>query len=164
MQAAGYGNLNIMIELIVTIVCVALPVLLGVLGFVNRRSWKALVQGIGLALLPLACYFIGITELAVHGVGSIIDWVQRTVWTPRIQNATIMAGIGVVLLILGHFLTNGTPRQAAKTDKPQPGPKETKRAAAPAAPKPAVGSKAPKSGLDPEDEEIEALLRSHGIE
>lgn len=151
-----------MTELIVTILAVGLPVGIGVWRFVTNRSWRALTQGIGLGLIALACYFIGITELAVNGFWSIVDWVQRTVWTPRIQNATIMAGIGLVLFVVGGFMVSGKARAtAAAKGAPKPVAGSAPKPVAASGPAPVVN---PKSGLDEEDEEIAALLRSRGIE
>lgn len=145
-----------MLVLLTTIVLTALPVLIGVLRFLRNRNWRALIQGIGIGLIPLGLYFLGLMQLAVNGVFSIVAWIERTPWTPVMTNASILTGVGIVMFVVGGFLSSGRPVEAATPGQTPAVPG--------ARPTPVLPPKGKKPALDPEDAEIEALLRNRGIE
>lgn len=142
--------------------------------FARGRNPKTLVAGIGLVVIPLGLYLTGVTHLAYNGVLSLIDWAQRTVWTDAMTWGAGLAGFGIVLLVVAGFMkTKARPKQErVKAQQPQPGVagKPAPQAAvgagggsaapAKAAPRPKGGKQA---AVDPEDAEIEALLRKRGI-
>lgn len=139
--------------------------------FARGRNPRTLVAGVGLFLLPLGMYLTGVTHLAFNGVLSLVDWAQRTVWTDAMTWGSGIAGFGIVLLVVAGFMkTTARPKQAragrtkpAVEGKPsQPAVADTSKSTqnTPAAPAP-KGGKQP--AMDPEDAEIEALLRKRGI-
>lgn len=135
--------------------------------FARGRNPKTLVAGVGLVVLPLGLYLTGITRLAYNGVLSLIDWAQRTVWTDAMTWGAGLAGFGVVLLVVAGFMkTKARPRQARTGAQPtvaerQAQPAVGQKGAPAAAPQQPQEKK--QSGVDPEDAEIEALLRKRGI-
>lgn len=142
----------------------------------NRRARPA-VFGLGLALIPVGLYLAGLTTLIINGVQSIVDWLQRTVWTDVITWGLGLLVAGVVLMVVARFLPREPKPRPAPTAVPGgqaprevPGrPAATGATAATAAPTTAAAkpTAAPASkqtkGLDDEDAEIEALLRKRGI-
>ena len=127
-----------------------------------HRARPALV-GLGLAAVVVGLYLTGLTQLAADQTLAVVDWFQRTPWTILTSWGVGLLGGGALLVLIGAFLPKGQRRPAAKAAQP----------AAPASsPRPQVQGgqpsqqpkpqKAPK-GLDPEDAEIEELLRKRGI-
>ena len=166
--------------LIVTIVVMVIVAAVTIGLWARHRRARPIVGGIGLLLIPLGLYFLGVTELAVNGVLSIVDWVQRISWNDTMTWGAGLAGGGLLLAIVAQFLPGGpkpaaaAPAQpAAEGRRPQPqvgsgapssATPQGKSAAAPKgspAPKAAKGKK--NDGLSDEDREIEELLRRRGI-
>lgn len=141
--------------------------------FARGRNPKTLVAGIGLVVLPLGLYLSGVTQLAYNGVLSLIDWAQRTVWTDTMTWGAGLAGFGIVLLVVAGFMkTKARPRQQrVRAEQPNPAAADSKpsqqAAVGAASAAPTTAAPQPKGGkppaMDPEDAEIEALLRKRGI-
>ncbi|AQP44797.1 hypothetical protein [Tessaracoccus flavus] len=135
----------------------------------SRRARPA-VAGLGLAMIPVGLYLTGLTTLIINGVRSIIDWLMRTPWTDAISWGIGLLVGGIVLLVIAGFL----PREAkprpvhpdaratapAKQASTAPGQRPV---APPAKPGPAPATAKSKAAADPEDAEIEELLRKRGI-
>lgn len=138
--------------------------------YARGRNTRTLVAGIGLLVLPLGLYLSGLMRLIYNGVLSIIDWAQRTVWTDAMSWGAGLLGLGLVLLVVSGFIRSN-PRSRAQRVKSPTAPQQAAaapqgRGAAvtdgrkPAAPAKPAGKD---PALDPEDAEIEALLRKRGI-
>lgn len=161
---------------------IALLVTIGLMlliGGISAGLWgrshrlRPVVGGIGLILIPLGLWLFGITDLAVDGVKSIIAWAQSTPWTNQLTWGAGLAGAGLLFFIISRWMPS-----EPKPVKPASPKKPTAQAAAPA-PRPQVGNPAAPAGVpaappasssapakgkvDPEDAEIEALLRKRGI-
>lgn len=147
------------------LVTIALMVLIAAVSaglWAHSRGAKPIVGGVGALLVPLGLWLLGVMTLAYNGVVSIVDWVARTVWDDRMTWGASLAGAGLVLLVVAGFLKSGPGR------RPQP-PAAVAAPARPAA-GPAVGAPArpaptpaPKPGVDPQDAEVEEILRRRGI-
>ncbi|MDF1489842.1 hypothetical protein [Tessaracoccus caeni] len=133
---------------------------------------RPIVGGIGLLVVPLGLWLFGITDLAVNGVQSLIDWAQRTVWNDMLTWGAGLTGAGLLVFIISRFMpSEPKPAKPAAQQKAAPAPKPTagltgQAPKAPVAPPSATKSTpaAPQaSGADAEDAEIEALLRKRGI-
>lgn len=136
----------------------------------NRRPRPA-VAGLGLAAMVVGFYLTGLMNLTINGVMSLYDWLMRTVWTDLTTWGLGLLVGGLVLFIASRFLKKGAAERPAP--KPQVAPTGTQRqvpagstavtAQPTAASKPAGAPAAKQKGLDPEDAEIEELLRKRGI-
>lgn len=143
---------------------VILAVAAGVTARVRRA--RPAVLGVGLALIPVGLYLTGVTQLTANGVKSLIDWFARTPFTTATAWGIGLAIAGIVVFVAGNLMPKHepAPRPAAQP-KAAPGkpaqPQVTGAAPTKATPaaKPAPAAK----GVDPEDAEIEALLRKRGI-
>ncbi len=140
--------------------------LLGVLVAVvaGRRGRRGrMLQGIGLALLPLALYLSGLLGLVWDAVVAVGRWASSTVLSP-----TIWAGFGLLALCVLLWVVGGVLARRA--------PKRTRAERAAGTPAAAQGTTKAVSGrggqtqqrsTPPQDDdmdEIEALLKSRGIE
>jgi hypothetical protein len=130
----------------------------------GRRGNKGrLVQGIGLALAPLALYLSGLLRLLWDGVVAVSRWAGQVVLSPPVWVGLSMLALCVVLWVVGGFVARRTPRRT-KADRKAGQPAAQKGAPAAVAGRskaPATRQPAPQ---DDDMAEIEALLKSRGIE
>jgi hypothetical protein len=140
--------------------CVGLT-LLGVIatGIAWRRGNKGrVVQGIGLALAPIAFYFSGLLRLLWNAIVAVGTWASKIIFSPAVWFGLSLLGLCVVLWVVGGLI--------ARRSSTAKGKEINSQASTNAVPgKKAVG----KAGrtqppIDEEMAEIEALLKSRGIE
>lgn len=154
---------------------VLLPLALGLtlLGIIvvivsGRRGNKGrLLQGIALALTPVALYLSGLLRLLWDGVVAVGRWASAVVLSPPVWAGLALLALCLVLWVVGGFVARRTPRR--------PRGKQAKQAAAGSSPagqqaavsgrgaKPAGRQQQP-AAQDDDMAEIEALLKSRGIE
>lgn len=147
-------------------------VILAVTAGLTARSRRArpAVMGVGLAALLVGLYLTGLTNLTVNGVASIVAWVRRTVFDATIAWGLGLAVGGVLLFVAGGAFLPKEPKEP-KQPKPVKPQSQVSGQQAPAvgaagkqAPAPAAQpAKGGNKNVDPEDAEIEALLRKRGI-
>lgn len=158
--------------------CIGLA-LIGVVvaGVAWRKGNRGrVVQGVGLALAPVALYFTGLLRLLWDAVVAVIGWATSIIFTPSTWFGISLLGLCVVLWVVGGVLV---ARSAAKGGGPAKVSGSTTpavqggRSSAPAKGVPAKGApakKAPAKGkqaaaeVDPELAEIEAILKNRGIQ
>ena len=159
--------------------CIGLA-LIGVIvaGVAWRKGSRGrVVQGIGLALAPIALYFTGLLRLVWDAVVALGNWATSIVFSPSMWFGISLLGLCVVLWVVGGLLTRravtkrGSAPAAAAGTRSAVGTGGSAAAKVPttkaattksAAPKPAKG-KAPAQEVDPEMAEIEAILKNRGI-
>lgn len=144
--------------------------------FARNRSLKVLVAGIGLALVPLGLQLTGLLTLLINGIGSLIDWGQRTEWTNVMTWGAGLGVLGVLMVVVSGFLPRSERTPAPKEPKQRSVAAEPRKPALGGAPKPAAAPQqeqppaAPKAArrgkpapVDEELDEIEAILKKRGI-
>jgi hypothetical protein len=142
--------------------CVGLT-LLGILatGIAWRRGNKGrVVQGVGLALAPIALYFSGLLGLLWNGIVAVGRWASTLILSPAVWLGMALLGLSVVLWVTGGLVARRgrrTARSMAAT-----GPSTT--AALPAKGRAGRAPARDQPEVDPELAVIEALLKSRGIE
>jgi hypothetical protein len=142
--------------------CVGLT-LLGVIatGIAWRRGNKGrVVQGVGLALAPVALYFSGVLRLLWNGIVAVGSWAAKIIFSPAVWFGLSLLALCLVLWVVGGFLARRFPAK-----KPATQVSATSRTGS--LPAPTRGGKAGQSKIAPIDEdmaEIEALLKARGIE
>ena len=144
--------------------CVGLT-LLGVIatGVAWRRGNPGrVVQGVGLALAPIALYFSGLLRLLWDGVVAVGSWASAIILSPAVWFGLALLGLCVVLWVVGGVVARRSP-SAKKSKTVTAG--NAKTGALPAKGKPAAktASRQP-APIDDDMAEIEALLKSRGIE
>ena len=168
------------IVILVTIITTVLPVLWAIFGWLARRSWRPVLRGLGLALVPIGLLVTGLMRLLVRALALVVNWFAHTQMTTTIWTGVIVAAIGLLTWIGAGFMTPLTREEArqrraehrerraagaagkptAPTSRtsqvPQAGADKTRRTA----PTPAASRR---SGMSPEDEELEKILKDRGI-
>ena len=153
---------------------VLLPLCLGlaligviVAGVAWRKGSRGrVVQGVGLALAPVALYFTGLLRLVWDAVVALVGWATSIIFTPSMWFGISLLGLCVVLWVVGGLVTRRTASKPAgpvtSSAKPAVGAGRPATAAKPAPTKTAK-AKAPAQEVDPEMAEIEAILKNRGI-
>jgi hypothetical protein len=151
--------------------CVGLT-LLGIIatGIAWRRGNKGrVVQGIGVALAPVALYFSGLLRLIWDGVVAVGEWASNVILSPAIWFGLGLLGLCVVLWVVGGLIARRFPGKR-KQKKVAPAGTEAAAVSGSAGRSSASQGKAPaakSAGKPPVDDdmaEIEALLKSRGID
>lgn len=142
----------------------ALGLTLTLLGLVlsavmwRRRGAVAGLRGVAWSLLPLAAALTGTLRLAGQIGGAVADWALRLVFSPVVWLGVALAGISAVLFVVTGFLRRRRAGSGAGRARPR-GEVTARRSTTPAA-GPGRGGGDAEEALD---EDIEAILRRHGI-
>lgn len=144
--------------------CIGLT-LIGIL--VTALAWRRgskgrVLQGLAVALAPVALYFSGLLRLLWDGVVAVVSWSSRVVLSPPVWAGLGLLGLCLVLWVVGGLVARRSPR---KSKEVAPRPQAAGRA--PAVEAAGKGGSAKKSAAPPVDDdmaEIEALLKNRGIE
>lgn len=162
------------IDTVLLPLCVGLS-LLGVIatGIAWRKGNRGrVIQGAGLALAPIALFFSGLLRLVWNGIVAVVDWANKIIFSPGVWFGLSLLALCVVLFVVGGFVhrkfapESGSRKADAKVaageKKAVTGAKAQQKGQAPAASK----GKGKQKGepIDEEMAEIEALLKSRGIE
>lgn len=162
------------------VVAVALTLLFVVVTALiwSRAQVKTVFWWIGLALLPLGLYFLGLAPQVEGAVQTLTDWWNSLTFTPFQWAGIVLAGLSL-LLIVGSRLIPSESRadrraareaKAAKSAPPSRPPAPVKRPpAAPqvtsgGAPAAKAGPQGPSTPSDFNDDEITQILKRRGIE
>ncbi|MGI8457382.1 MAG: hypothetical protein ACR2LI_04630 [Propionibacteriaceae bacterium] len=157
-------------------ICVALS-LLGVIitavAWRQRRTGRA-VQGVGLVIAPVALYLSGLLRLGWDFAVSIVAWAGRVVFSPPVWIGLGLLGLCIVLWVVGGVLAKRSAGRRKGAAAVRTGNGASALGAGPAkAPISATSStgatrstkgKQSAAPADPEMAEIEALLKSRGID
>ena len=159
------------------LVTIALAVLIAAAtaGFTSRsRSARTAVIGAGWTALPVGLWLTGVTDLTVNGIASLNAWFKRTPFTTATAWGLGLLIGGIVFVVVGAMLPKKDPAERpakavkgadARPASPQArgGQRPQVQGGQPTVPATRPAPKQAQKGLDPEDAEIEELLRKRGI-
>lgn len=146
----------------------ALSTLLGVVTFFRWRSrgFVAGLRGAGWTILPVAAWLTGVLELGFDVADSVGDWAVHVVFSPVVWLGIVLAGVSGVLLGVSSFLDNrgrvkgdGTPPAALEAPKQR----RAKGSSSKGSLSKGSSSKGRAAIGDEDLDDIEAILRKHGI-
>jgi hypothetical protein len=142
--------------------CVGLS-LLGVIatGIAWRRGNKGrVIQGIGLALAPIALYFSGLLRLLWNAAVALGTWASKIIFSPGVWFGLSLLGLCVVLWVVGGLIARRSSAKSKELSAQSGG------SGANALPAKKRGAKAGQSQppIDEDMAEIEAILKSRGIQ
>ena len=150
--------------------CVGLT-LLGVIatGVAWRRGNKGrVVQGVGLALAPIALYFSGLLRLLWDAIVAIGNWASKIILSPAVWFGLSLLALCLVLWVVGGIVARRSPaaksKAVAKADGKQALPAQSSKAQSSKAQTTSGKTNRNAPPIDDEMAEIEALLKSRGIE
>ena len=168
------------IVILVTIITTVLPALWAVFGWLARRSWRPVLRGLALALVPIGLLVTGLMRLLVRALTLVVSWFAHTQMTTTIWTGVIVAAIGLLTWIGAGFMTPLTREEArqrraehrerraagaaGKPTAPTSRASRTSQAGATKTRRTASSPAASRgSGMSPEDEELEKILKDRGI-
>ena len=149
--------------------CVGLT-LLGLIGswFAwRRRGVAAGTRGLAWSLLPVSLYMTGLLKVLWEVVRSVVSWFTHLIFSPTVWAGVALFGVSVVLYVVSGIARGRRGDAPAKAQK-QPAASAgelTATGPAPASAKPAKAAK-PAKGKQQESsefDEIEDILKRHGI-
>ena len=123
----------------------------------KRRGPGPGLRTAGWALLPLAAGLTGVLRLAGDIVDSVGRWAVRLVFSPSVWLGVVVAGVGIVLWLAGTAISARSRRKGVGA--------AGKAALPPSEPygPPAGRARGKQPALDEDQDDIEAILRKHGI-
>jgi len=172
------------IVLAIVLAVIALAYLL--FGWLRKRSWRVMWRGAGFILMPVGLLIMGLMDKVVDGINAVVNWANATYMTTMVLVGLIVAGVGLVLYLVGSFVPHvsgeeaakrrqeirdrklaalQSPRQPATTSASEaPSSDSTKKLpGAPTPPPPPPKPAAPSAPATPDDKEIDDILKRHGI-
>lgn len=133
---------------------------IGTVWAFRSRGLASAVRWLAWTLLPMAAYATGTLKLAGEVADDVGRWAGRLVFNPLMWSGVILAGVAVVLFGVSGVLSRrgiGTGGRKAPVEGRAAGETgEVKAAKAP-------GKKTAAIGNDKDMDDIEAILRKHGI-
>jgi hypothetical protein len=148
----------------------ALGITLTLLGLVvsfllwKRRGAAAGLRGVAWSLLPAAAGLTGTLRLLWQIGDSVVNWAVRLVFSPVVWLGIVLAGVSAVLFGVSAAMRSRASGAAEGTRKPAPelpADRSSRKAKGPSG-APAKG-KAQPATQDDDLDDIEAILRKHGI-
>lgn len=140
----------------------------------RRRGAVAGLRAFAVTLLPAAAYLTGAIRMLWEIGDAVVSFVTRLAFSPMVWTGVALLGVSVVLWVVAGLLRArgvGSKRAPRAVDEPGRGQRPaveggraSKRAAAPTEKKPADKQPADNALADDGMDDIDAILRRHGIE
>ena len=139
-----------------------------VLSFLAWRSRGAAagLRGAAWSLLPLAAAMTGLLRVVFEVTESVSSWAVRLVFSPVVWTGLVVGGVSAALFVVSGFLRRRGGSRPTRAER------KAQKAQRPggAGPSPAVTSTGPTpatqqgtAGRDDDMDDIEAILKKHGI-
>jgi hypothetical protein len=130
----------------------------------RRRGPASGIRGVAWSLLPLAAGLTGTLRLLWQIGNNVVDWAVRLVFSPVVWAGVVLAGISIALFAVSAAMR---ARGLGATARPRPAtaPGATPASSPASAQLPSRRSRkaAEPAVQDKDRDDIEAILRKHGI-
>lgn len=164
---------HLVVAAVLTVVCVIITALIW-----KRAQVKTVFWWIGLSMVPMAVYLLGLAPSVVGAYDTLRLWWGTLTLTPVVWVGVVLAGLAAFLMFGSRLIPSESRKdrraaakasakgaQQAPAASPRPGisprPAQTPGATAPQQPSP--GARKAGAGGDEEFDEIAELLRKRGI-
>lgn len=117
----------------------------------QKNGLAAGTRGAAWSLLPLAAALTGTLELAGDLTDDVGRWAVNLVFSPVVWLGVSLAGVSLVLFVVSGWMG------ARKAHRPEPGKEPGKEL-------PMTADRKPAAPVDNDMDDIEAILRKHGIQ
>ncbi|MEU4198094.1 hypothetical protein AB0E69_39795 [Kribbella sp. NPDC026611] len=136
----------------------------------RRRGVAAGTRGLAWSLLPVSLYLTGLLKVLWEVVRSVVSWAVHLIFSPTVWAGVALLGVSVVLYVVsgvarGRRGDSSAKERAPKKQPASPAGELVATGPAPASAKPAKAAK-PAKGKQQESsefDEIEDILKRHGI-
>jgi hypothetical protein len=131
----------------------------------RRRGVAAGTRGLAWSLLPVSLYMTGLLKVLWEVVRSVVSWFTHLIFSPTVWAGVALFGVSVVLYVVSGIARGRRGDAPAQAPKKQATGELTATGPAPASAKPAKAAK-PTKGKQQESsefDEIEDILKRHGI-
>lgn len=94
----------------------------------TRSPWKAVLAWLGITLIPLGIWLVGLSQAAIDGWNTVALWWQGLVFTLPVLIGLSILGLAIGLLVISRFVPTRKRVRKPKTDQsrtPPPGPAGT---------------------------------------
>jgi hypothetical protein len=125
----------------------------------RRRGPASGLRGVAWALLPAAAGLTGTLRLLWQIGDSVVSWAVRLVFSPVVWLGIVLAGVSVLL-----FGVSGAMRARGVGSKRPAKERSVKQGAGKELPQQRSARKAEPAAQDEDLDDIEAILRKHGIQ
>lgn len=125
----------------------------------RKGDRSAVVRRLGWAVLPWGLYFMGLIKFGARVTDAVADWAAGFAFSPMAWAGVGLSIVSVLMIGGGAFLSN---RRAGKRSSGGQVEAPSKQVREKPAPKQTSGKKEEPAVEDSDD--IEAILRRHGIE
>ena len=151
------------VAIIVSLLLIGLGIAYAVIGWLARKSKRAVFRGLGVALIAGGLWIGGVMNMLFNGVQSLIAWYERQLPFDVVMWIAVgVAGLGVLFYLISMFLAPVTravykERKLAAKNAAAASSSNARVAPAPA-PRPAAST-----STSSEDAEVDAILKARGI-
>lgn len=88
----------------------------------TRAPWKAVLGWLGIALIPLGVWLVGLSQAAVDGWNTLATWWQTLIFTLPVLIGLSVLGLAAALLVLSRLVPS---RPRTRRPKPPKTPTST---------------------------------------
>jgi len=100
--------------IVLTIVLAVIALAYLLFGWLRKHSGRVLLRGAGFILMPVGLLVMGLMSQIVTFINNVVEWANSNVMTFWILAGLILAGVGLVLYLIGSFIPHVTGEEAAK--------------------------------------------------
>ncbi|MFT4294987.1 MAG: hypothetical protein QM582_06200 [Micropruina sp.] len=97
----------------------------------SRAPWKAVLAWLGIALVPIGIWLVGLSQAAIDGWNTLALWWQGLVYTLPVLIGLSVLGLAAVLLLISRLVPHRPRRRKPKDEIPSAAAPPMYRPAAP---------------------------------